>query len=181
MTQQISTARVIGKSQNRTALGMMNAYVKKYPNTTPTELNTTFSKKKVCPDTGIDQLFYTPSEIEQEKLGSKAKWFTEGNACFVDDGEWLTLGNGQKVAFNKVWTAQSLALLQAEMAKHQIFGEVDKSCKGNNGYMIAYEYKQQFKQADNEPQATGVPIWVWLIAFIVLLALAFFGYQHFMK
>lgn len=181
MTQQISTARVIGKSQNRTALGMMHAYVKMYPHTTLSQLQAKFTKQNVCPDTGMDELFLTPEEIEQRKEGPRAKWYMEGNACFVEDGEWLVLGNGQKVGFNKMWTADSLSLLQKEMMKYRIFGEVDKSCKGNNGYTIAYEYKQQFKQVDDEPQATGVPIWVWLIALIVLLALAFFGYQHFMK
>lgn len=138
MTQKIIVASVIGRSQNRTALGMMHAFVKMYPNMTQAQLNAQFSKQKVCPDTGISSLFYTLDE-----LGAKSKWFTEGNACFLEDEEWLVLGNGQKLAFNKIWTATSLALLQQEMASFNITGMVDTTFKGVTvGFDVCYEYEE---------------------------------------
>ena len=171
--REIIQANVIGKSQNRTALGMMAAYLYMYPQTTLPELNTRFSKSKVCPDTGIDKLFYTASEIEQEQSGNKGAWFTDGNACFTKTGEWLTLGNGQKVAFNKVWTASSLALLQKELAQFGIYGNVDKSAKTNQaGYHISYEYAEH-----SSPQS--LPTWIWIVAIFVILALVYIAYHLF--
>lgn len=167
--REIIQANVIGKSQNRTALGMMAAYLHMYPQTTLSELNTRFTKAKVCPDTGIDKLFYTASEIEQEQSGNKGAWFTNGNACFSKAGEWLTLGNGQKVAFNKVWTASSLALLQKELAKSGIYADVDKSAKTNQaGYHISYEYAEHNQR---------LPAWIWIVAIFVILGLVYFAYH----
>ena len=60
-------AFVIGRTQNRTALGIIAAYLELYPNTSLSELNNLFSKSEVCPDAGIDKLFYTTKEIENEK------------------------------------------------------------------------------------------------------------------
>lgn len=173
MAREIIGASVVGKSQNRTALGMIHAFVTMYPNVTVMELNTQFSKQKVCPDTGINQLFYTPDEIEQEKLGTKSEWFTKGNACFVADNEWLVLGNGEKLAFNKVWTATSLALLQQEMAKFDITSTVDTALKGAKaGFDIRYEYEEV-------AETQGVPSWIWLILVIVVLVGGYFAYTAF--
>lgn len=174
MAQEIIGASVVGKSQNRTALGMMHAFVNIYPNVTAMELRTHFSKQKVCPDTGISQLFYTPDEIEQEKLGSKSEWFTKGNACFVADDEWLILGNGQKLAFNKVWTATSLALLQQEMAKSNITGTVDSKLSGTQaGFSIRYDYD------DYEEESQGLPSWIWIVLILVLIVGGYFAYTAF--
>ncbi|UNU72724.1 hypothetical protein LU293_06295 [Moraxella nasovis] len=174
MTRQISTATVTGKSQNRTALGMMHAYLKKYPNTTLSELRAKFYKQNVCPDTGMDELFLTHQEIEQGKNGPRSKWYIAESACFVGDGEWLVLGDGQKVGFNKMWTGESLAILQQEMLQYQIFGQVDKSCKGKNGFDITYEYESQSKVETS----AGMPIWVWIIGAAILLALAAYFFMN---
>lgn len=172
----ITQATVIGKSQNRTALGMMKAYLTMYPSTTLTELNTRFSKQKVCPDTGIAKLFYTADEIEQEKQGSRAEWFDSGNACFVADGEWLSLANGQQVAFNKVWTGSSLALLQKELAKSHIYGEVGSVPKGNPaGFVINYEY------AEEEYESQGLPSWIWLVLALIIIVGGYFAYTTFFR
>lgn len=174
MAREIIGASVVGKSQNRTALGMIHAFVTMYPNVTAMELNTQFSKQKVCPDTGINQLFYTSDEIEQEKLGTKSEWFTKGNACFVDNGEWLILGNGQKLAFNKVWTATSLALLEQEMAKFNIIGTVDKKLGDTQaGFSIRYDYEEY------EVESQGLPSWIWIVLVLVLIVGGYFAYTAF--
>lgn len=174
MAQQIIGASVVGKSQNRTALGMIHAFVTMYPNVTAMELNTQFSKQKVCPDTGINQLFYTPEEIEQEKLGTKSDWFTKGNACFVANGEWLILANGQQLAFNKVWTATSLALLQQEMSKFNIVSMVDNQLKGTQaGFNIRYDYEEHMEETQS------VPSWIWFILVVVVLVGGYFAYTAF--
>ena len=66
-------AFVTGRTQNRTALGIIAAYLELYPNTSLSELNNLFSKSEVCPDAGIDKLFYTTKEIENEMVGNGFK------------------------------------------------------------------------------------------------------------
>lgn len=173
----ITRANVIGKSQNRTALGMINAYLKMYPKTTVHELRAKFSKKSVCPDAGIADIFYTPNEIEQgikqAKLDGKSDWF--GNALFTADDEWLILNNGQKIAFNKMWTAKSLTLLQQAMAKYHIYGEVGSVPKGMPaGFIVNYQY------ADKAEQPQGLPSLIWLVLGVVLLvAVGYVAYTAF--
>lgn len=180
----ITRAKVIGKSQNRTALGMMTAYLKMYPNTTITELRTRFSKQKVCPDAGIADIFYTPNEIEYEikqaKLENKSDWFSKGNAVFLSEDEWLFLGNKEKVAFNKMWTASSLALLQKEMAKFGIYGEVGSIPKGTPaGFTVTYDYANTATKEEEETQ--GLPSWIWLVLVIILIVVGYFVYSMFLR
>ena len=79
-------AFVTGRTQNRTALGIIAAYIELYPNTSLSELNNLFSKSEVCPDAGIDKLFYTTKEIENEKKNGW-EWFQKDQACFTQEGE----------------------------------------------------------------------------------------------
>ncbi|MFC0819461.1 hypothetical protein [Moraxella marmotae] len=167
---QITQANVIGRSQNRTALGMMAAYLKMHPNTTLGQLNAKFPKQKIAPDCGIGKLFYSLDEIEQEKREGN-QWFIVGNACFVADDEWLVLSSGQKVAFNKVWTANSLALLQKELAKSSIYGEVGSVQKGvPAGFVVNYEYTKK-----------GVPNWAWILLVIAVVIVGYLAYATFSK
>lgn len=139
MSKKIIKAQVTGKHQNRTALGMMTAFVAMHPSVNTSTLKEMFTTKDVCPDAGISQLFYSKSEIEQEQANGN-EWFINDNACFTKDGEWLTLGNGRKLAFNKVWTAKSLEKLQTALADYGITGEVgtvDKSAAA--GFEICFE------------------------------------------
>lgn len=168
----ITQANVIGKSQNRTALGMMVAYLQMYPQTTLMELKTQFSKQRVCPDAGVSELFYTADDIIREKQANNS-WFINDNACFTKNGEWLVLGNGQKVAFSKMWTAASLARLQKELAKFGIYGEVGKVSGNNLGYHIDYEY------AEHEETSQGLPIWTWAVLALILAVAAYFVYDKF--
>ncbi len=168
----ITQANVIGKSQNRTALGMMAAYLKMHPQTTLMELKTQFPKQRVCPDAGVSELFYTADDIAHEKQANNS-WFINDNACFTKNDEWLVLGNGQKVAFSKMWTAASLARLQKELSRFDIYGEVGKVSGNHLGYHIDYEY------AELEEASQGLPIWVWAILAVVLAVVAYFAYDKF--
>ncbi|AKG16301.2 hypothetical protein [Moraxella bovoculi] len=165
---KITRADVHGKSQNRTALGMMNAYLAMFPSVTIDQLKNGFSKQAVCPDAGVGQLFFTIEEIEAG-IASGNTWFVEDGAAFTKEGEWLTLKNGQKLAFNKMWTANSLAIFQKHMVQYQIFGRVDKTVKAPTGFKIDYQYQEQPKK--------GLPVWVWLLALLVLAALAYFLFR----
>ena len=163
MTQK---AFVTGRTQNRTALGIIAAYLKMYPNTTLSELKRTFTKAEVCPDAGISELFYTEKEIEVEsKTG--IEWFQRDQACFTQDGEWLNV-KGNKVAFCKMWTAPSLAKLQKKAENYGISAQVGEIAKSDSNYKVGYTITY-------EGGKKGIPFWVWLLlALLILGAAAFF-------
>ena len=154
-------AFVTGRTQNRTALGIIAAYLELYPNTSLSELNNLFSKSEVCPDAGIDKLFYTTKEIEYEKKNGW-EWFQKDQACFTQEGEWLKV-KGTKVAFCKMWTAPSLAKLQKKAEKYGITAQVGDIPKNSKDYSVGYTIQYEGKKG-------GIPWWIWL-----LLGLLVFG------
>ena len=139
-------AFVTGRTQNRTALGIIAAYLKMYPNTTLSELKRTFAKAEVCPD---------------------GEWFQRDQACCTQDGEWLNV-KGTKVAFCKMWTAPSLAKLQKKAESYGISAQVGDIAKSDNNYKVGYTITY-------EGGKKGIPFWVWLLlALLILGAAAFF-------
>jgi ompA family protein len=158
-------AFVTGRTQNRTALGIIAAYLKMYPNTTLSQLKRTFTKAEVCPDAGINELFYTEKEIEVEsKTG--IEWFQKDHACFTQDGEWLNV-KGTKVAFCKMWTAPSLAKLQKKAENYGISAQVGDIAKSDNNYKVGYTITY-------EGGKKGIPFWVWLLLALLILGVAAF-------
>lgn len=142
IVRQIIGASVVGKSQNRTALGMMRAFLAMFPETTLDELYHRFSKENVCPDLGMDKLFFSLEELEAGRATGNP-WFVNDGVAFTKAGEWLTLSDGQQIAFNKMWTAKSLELLKADMATSNIFGDVDVADKEERtGFRVTYEYEE---------------------------------------
>ena len=158
-------AFVTGRTQNRTALGIIAAYLKMYPNTTLSELKRTFTKSEVCPDAGISELFYTEKEIEVEsKTG--IEWFQKDQACFTQDGEWLNV-KGNKVAFCKMWTAPSLAKLQKKAEGYGISAQVGEIAKSDSNYKVGYTITY-------EGGKKGIPLWIWLLLALLILGAAVF-------
>ena len=161
-------AFVTGRTQNRTALGIIAAYLELYPNTSLSELNNLFSKSEVCPDAGIDKLFYTTKEIEYEKKNGW-EWFQKDQACFTQDGEWLKV-KGSKVAFCKMWTAPSLAKLQRKAEKYGITAQVGEIPKGSKDYSVGYTIEYEGKKG-------GIPWLVWLLLGLLLVGVvAYFAF-----
>lgn len=149
-------ARVTAKFQNRIALGMMTVYVAMHPELTLADLKKQFPMKDICPDAGIEHLFFSESEIN-ELIATGKDWFVNGNACFTKEGEWLMLSNGDKIAFNKMWSGKSLARLQAVLTDRAITGEVDKAIKPAIGYEIGYEYVDDVPQTSQASSQVAKP------------------------
>ena len=153
-------AFVTGRTQNRTALGIIAAYLELYPNTSLSELNNLFSKSEVCPDAGIDKLFYTTKEIENEKKNGW-EWFQKDQACFTQEGEWLKV-KGTKVAFCKMWTAPSLAKLQKKAEKYGITAQVGDIPKNSKDYSVGYTIQYEGKKG-------GISWWIWLLLGLLIV------------
>lgn len=114
-----SKVRVYGKSQNRTALGVVHAYLLINPQTTLTTLRKAFPNS-VCPDSGVKELFLPVDEAEE--------FNTKMGLYFVKPEEVLTLSDGTKIALAQVWSKTSLDLMAKKAKKYDILtAEPDRS------------------------------------------------------
>lgn len=102
--------KVIAKAQNRTALGIMHAYMVMFPESTLEDLRRAFPLT-INPDRGVDQTF-----IYADQQGSSENW----NGFFKNPDELLTLADGRKVAVETMWTKPSLERLLATAKKFGI-------------------------------------------------------------
>lgn len=138
--------KVLAKSQNRIALGVIRAYVILHPETTWDDIVETFPRS-INPDSGVKDNFIDEDFIK-ESTGEK--W----NGYFSKDEEFITLGDGTHLAVVSMWTRPSLERLLAKVAGEGIVAEkVDKLPEQTDilpgdaepvpaksvGYVIAYQ------------------------------------------
>ncbi len=120
--------KVTGKSQNRTALGIVHAYCRMEPNTTLESLRQAFPNS-VCPDCGVKELFLPVKEAEA--FNSKMSLY------FTKPDEVIALSDGTVIAMAQVWSKSSLEKITAQAAKYGITaGEPDKSIQDAGGFKI---------------------------------------------
>lgn len=142
---------VYGKTQNRTALGIINAYLIAYPNITLSELREAFPSS-LNTDSGVGEIF-----IEAE-VGYKATANWQG--YLSQEGDLLHLSDGLEVAVTNMWTYQSLKALQLHAEKLGIDSHDDTdfyhsssdtkaSVVKGNGFVILLEKKH--KQSSQMP------------------------------
>ena len=94
-------ATVVGKTQNRTALGIVHAYVTINPKATLAELRRVFPNN-LCPDSGVDEILVTKADaLALNKKHDMSLYFTK-------DAEVITLGNGAEVCLSQIWSKASL-------------------------------------------------------------------------
>lgn len=127
-----SKVRVYGKAQNRTALGIMHAYMLMYPQATIEDLRKAFPNS-LNPDKGVQENF-----IFAEEKGTDANW----DGYFKGDDEVLLMGDGKKVAVVKMWTKASFdrvveqaKLYDIEVAK---FEAAEKGFGKKGGFTLEY-------------------------------------------
>ncbi len=164
----VNKVRVYGKAQNRTALGIMNAYMVMYPHATMEDLQKAFPNE-LNPDSGVKVNF-----VKAGDKGTDANW----NGFFQKDDELLTMGDGTKVAVVSMWTKASFDRLVSHAAQYGIevakFEEADGGKKGSfrleylNGYVPPLPKKR-------------IPMWVWIVLAVIVIAviviLAMRGYR----
>lgn len=102
--------RVYGKAQNRTALGIVHAYMVMYPYATLEDLRKAFPNS-LNPDSGVKDLF-----IYADEDGSSPDW----NGYFKGEDELVTTGDGKKVAVAMLWTKPSFERMVAHARAYDI-------------------------------------------------------------
>ena len=162
-----SKVRVYGKAQNRTALGIMHAYLVMYPQATVEDLRKAFPRADINPDSGVDEIFQHESEPHYKEW---AEWY------FEKDDEVLVLQDGSKVAVCTMWTKASFDRVVKHAKLYDIeVAEFEKGQRGEKGgfrleYLNGYVPPVPAKKSN---------IWLWIglaalaiIAIILCLLLA---------
>lgn len=157
--------KVYGKAQNRTALGILHAYLRLNPKAGLAELRAAFPNS-LCPDAGVKQLFLPVAEAETFNANI--------SLYFTKPDEVLTLSDGTDIAFAQVWSKTSLENL-IERAKGYGIEVAEVSKTGTfekGGYRL--EYINGYAPAAKKESKSSM-WWLWiLIALLILGALWFF-------
>lgn len=123
--------RVYGKAQNRTALGIVNAYLVMNPNATKEDLEKAFPLS--LQDHGSWKSLFKPLEVWQKDVDNQNLWFGK-------EDEIITLKDGTQCTFLKLWPKDKFENIVNQAKQYDIeiaeFEEGQRSEKG--GYRLEY-------------------------------------------
>ena len=158
-----SKIRVYGKAQNRTALGIMHAYMLMYPHATLEDLRKAFPDS-LNPDSGVKKNF-----IYVDEEGTDANW--EG--FFKGEDELLTTGDGKRVAVVKMWTKPSFERVMEQAKLYDIevakFEAAEKGFGKKGGFTL--EYLNGWTPPAPMENKKGVPAWIWIILALLVIGI----------
>lgn len=154
----VNKVRVYGKAQNRTAQGIMNAYMVMYPHATMEDLQKAFPNE-LNPDSGVKVNF-----VKAGDKGTDANW----NGFFQKDDELLTMGDGTKVAVVSMWTKPSFDRLVSHAAQYGIeVAKFEESEGGGKKGSFRLEYLNGYVPPAPKKK---IPMWVWIVLAVIVIA-----------
>lgn len=156
-----SKVRVYGKAQNRTALGIINAYKVMFPHATFEDFEKAFPKE-LNPDSGWPVNFKKLEDCKTDN--EKGFWF-------IDKDEVVKLQDGTNLVLVKMWTKPSFERLVNHAKQYDIeVAEFEKGVKGQKGG-FRLEYLNGY--VPPVPVKKGIPWWIWaIIGAIVAIIIA---------
>ncbi len=153
--------RVYGRAQNRTALGIMHAYMVMYPQTKFEEIRKAFPDE-LNPDSGVKKNF-----VYAEDKGTTADW----NGFFKEPDELLKMGDGKKVSVVSMWTKPSFERLVVWAKQYGIVvADFEKAAGGGQKGGFRLEYLNGYVPPK---QKKGIASWMWALIAILLGLLCF--------
>ena len=159
-----SKVRVYGKAQNRTALGIVNAYLVMYPHATAEDLNKAFPLELQSHGTW-KSLFRTPEEYAANEA-NQGLWFAE-------EDEILRLQDGTKLIFLKLWPKDKFENIVNHAKLYDI--EIAEFEKGEKGTKGGYRLEYLNGYVPPVPVAKkGIPVWVWAVLGALLVGIVLF-------
>lgn len=162
----LNKIRVYGKAQNRTVLGIVNAYLIMHPQATLEELKTAFPDS-LNPDSGVRINFVDMRNIKESQ---PEKW----NGFFTAEDELLRLADGTTVALVKMWIKPSFDRIVAKAAEYGIeivsFTEADKGFGRKGGYRL--EYINGYEPPVEEEPKKKSNMWLWVVIAIAVAGVA---------
>ncbi len=183
----INKVRVYGKAQNRTALGIVNAYLTMNPQATLEDLEKAFPNQ-LNPDCGSKQIFMTEKEIN-DRVAQGDQWLTQSQGYFVKDDEWLVLADKTKVAVVSMWTKPSFERLVAHAAQYGIeIAKFEESEGVGKKGSFRLEYLNGYMPPKPEPKVVENTVkkaievekkksslkWLWILLCLVAIAVIIF-------
>lgn len=141
-----SKIKVYGKSQNRTALGVIHAYLLINPQTTLATLRKAFPNS-VCPDAGVKELFLTVDEAEQ--------FNTKMGLYFTKSDEALSLSDGAKIALGQIWSKTSLDQMAQKAKKYDIVTADPDRSREYPAAGFSFEYLNGWKPTKDKKGCLG--------------------------
>lgn len=155
-----SKVRVYGKAQNRTVLGIVNAYLIMYPHATKADLEKAFPLE--LQDGGSwKSLFCTPAEWKKKNESSQGLWFAEKD-------EILHLQDGTELILLKLWPKENFDKMVSHAKMYDIeiakFEAADKGFGAKGGYRL--EYLNGYVPPKPGKKSNK---WLWIILAILLL------------
>lgn len=156
-----SKVRVHGKAQNRTALGIVHAYVVMYPHATLDDLRKAFPNS-VCPDSGVKELFLPVSEAE--------KFNTKMSLYFAKPDEVINLADGSQIALSKVWSKPSFERIVEQGKLYDVeVAEFEKTAHPGQkgGYRLEY-LNGYVPPVSEQPKKKSSLMWLWILLVLIL-------------
>ena len=160
-----SKVRVYGKAQNRTVLGIVNAYLVMYPHATKADLEKAFPL--ALQDGGSwKSLFCTPEEWKKKNESSQGLWFAEKD-------EILHLQDGTQLILLKLWPKENFEGIVNHAKQYDIevakFEAADKGFGAKGGYRL--EYLNGYVPPKQEEKKSKNWLWICLAALVVIAIL----------
>lgn len=152
--------RVYGKAQNRTALGIVHAYMIMYPHAKLEDLRKAFPNS-LNPSREIFAEY--KGSADDDKFGS----------YFVQPEELLTMGDGKKVQFAQMWTKATFENIVHHAKQYGIIvADFEKADGGAKKGGFRLEYLNGY--VPPVPGKKKSLWWVWLILLLLVGGLAAF-------
>lgn len=157
-----NNVRVYGKAQNRTALGIVHAYMVMYPHATLADLRKAFPNE-LCPDKGVDEMFLPLEEA--------AKFNSSMTLYFAKPDEVLKMGDGQQVAMACMWSKASFDRIVGHAAQYAIEIASFEKTAGREKGGFRLEYLNGYIPPVPQAKKKGIPAWVWIVLALLVLGI----------
>lgn len=160
----MNKVRVYGKAQNRTALGIAQAYIVMYPHATLADLRKAFPNT-ICPDSGVKELFLPVAEAET--------FNTKMNLYFTKPDEVLTLGDGSQAALAQVWSKPSFERMVEQGKLYDVeVAEFEKTAHPGQRGGYRLEYLNGY--VPPVPEKKKSLAWLWILLGLIAVGVIIF-------
>ena len=160
-----SKVRVYGKAQNRTVLGIINAYLVMYPHATKEDLDKAFPSSELLKRTSgmkdVKSLFRTAEEWKKD-VSNQGLWFSESD-------ERLKLQDGTEYILLKLWPKEAFEDMVSHASMYGI--EVAKFEQGEKGVKGGYRLEYLNGYVPPVVATKKSPIWLWILIGLAAIAI----------
>jgi outer membrane protein OmpA-like peptidoglycan-associated protein len=160
-----SKVRVYGKAQNRTVLGIINAYLVMYPHATKEDLDKAFPcselLKRASGMKDFKSLFRTSEEWKKD-VSNQGLWFSESD-------ERLKLQDGTEYILLKLWPKEAFEDMVSHASMYGI--EVAKFEQGEKGVKGGYRLEYLNGYVPPVVATKKSPIWLWILIGLAAIAI----------